>query len=85
MEGIVDSRKRNRKNDLLVGGKKSKYLIDSPYYENCDKTDPYISPIYANYHNFIPTYIEVNKDEMLYDDSYIVYNKMKKKCRCYFS
>lgn len=54
-------------------------LIDSPYYKGYDKSEPYISPIFAKFHNFIPTYIEVNKDEMLYDDSYIIYNKMKKK------
>lgn len=84
MEAIVDSRIRNKNNDLLIGGEynkhyETKYLIDSPYYKGYDKSEPYISPIFAKFHNFIPTYIEVNKDEMLYDDSYIIYNKMKKE------
>lgn len=81
----VDSRKRNIKSDPLVGSLKenyhlTRYLTDNEYFKTVEnKGNPYVSPIYADFKNFPRTYIQVNEDEVLADDSLIAYQKMKEQ------
>lgn len=81
----LDSRKRNVKVDKLIGNNSenyvlSKLLTNNPYFENeINKKDKYISPIFAEYNKFIPSYIEVNSTEVLYDDAYLLKEKLEKE------
>ncbi len=82
----VDSRKRHKHKDILIGNPYvkdyvfEKLLTDNDYYQNVkDKKHPYISPnYYENFKDFPPVYIEVGKDEVLYDDSYLLAQKLDK-------
>lgn len=38
--------------------------------------DPYISPLFGNYEGFPPTYIQVGENEVLLDDSVMLYRKL---------
>ncbi len=40
--------------------------------------DPYISPLFGEYEGFPPTYIQVGGNEILLDDSAMLYRKMLK-------
>lgn len=80
----LSSRFTNQKTDLIIGSEygndyhPSKLLVDNTYFINeVNKFDPYISPVFGNMKNIPPTYIEVDKSEMLYDDSIILANKLK--------
>ncbi|NYV27648.1 alpha/beta hydrolase [Streptobacillus felis] len=81
----VPSRKENIKTDLLIGSaasdyKPSKLLVDNEYFKyEKDKKHPYISPVFGNFKGFPPTYIEVNNGELLFDDSYIMKQKLDKE------
>ena len=53
--------------------------MNNPYIEDVkDKANPYISPVYGDYHNFPKTLIQCGSTELLLDDSRIVYENMKK-------
>lgn len=83
LSNTVESRVKNIKTDLLIGNTKdnfklSKLLVDNDYFEGFDKKDPYISPIFANFDGFPPTFIEVNEGEILFDDSDIIHKKLEK-------
>ncbi|WP_067140670.1 alpha/beta hydrolase [Oceanivirga salmonicida] len=80
----VDSRIRNKGKDILIGNpydenyEFEKLLVDNDYYKNVkDKAHPYISPLNGDFSGFPPVYIEVGKEEVLYDDSLILANKLK--------
>ena len=79
----VNSRFENVKTDILIGSKKddfkpAKLLAENEYFKGFDNKNPYISPVFGEFNNFPPTYIEVNKGELLFDDSNIVAQKLNK-------
>lgn len=48
------------------------------YAEGQELTNPMISPLYGNYEGFPPTYIQVGNNEILLDDSEMLYKKLLK-------
>lgn len=80
LTNTVDSRVRNYDKDIIIGVKDDPIMLrDNPYVRGENLKDPYISPIFQDdFKNFPPTMIQVGDDEMLYDDSLILYNKLKK-------
>ena len=44
---------------------------------NADRTDPYVSPIFGDYHGFPPMFFSVGTHEMLYDETLQVVEKLK--------
>lgn len=76
----VESRKSNFSEDLLFGKKDVKLLYNNPYVQNVKNVkNPYVSPIYGTYEDFPKTLIQCSEEEVLRDDSVVVYNKMKKQ------
>lgn len=67
----------NEDKDPLLRGKYLKRLADS-YVGNDSPLNPYISPAFASYDDrFPPTLIQAGSDEVLLDDSKLLYNAMK--------
>jgi len=73
--------------DVLFGRKRSKMHEDDvrehllncgvfSYSKDADRSDPYLSPALADYHDFVPTIITVGTNEMLLDDSLTLYKKI---------
>ncbi len=48
----------------------------SVYVEDTAKKNPLVSPLFANFSGFPPTYIQVGENEILLDDSKRLYDKM---------
>lgn len=48
------------------------------YAPDRDLTDPYISPLFGNFHGFPPVYIQVGENEILLDDSLRLYKNLIK-------
>ncbi len=48
------------------------------YADGQDLTDPFISPLFGDYDGFPPTYIQVGSNEILLDDSMMLYKKLLK-------
>lgn len=48
------------------------------YAPAMDLTDPYISPLYGDFHGFPPVYIQVGENEILLDDSLRLYKNLIK-------
>lgn len=67
----------NEDKDPLLRGKYLKRLADS-YVGDDSPLNPYISPAFASYNDrFPPTLIQAGSDEVLLDDSKLLYNAMK--------
>lgn len=67
----------NEDKDPLLRGKYLKRLADS-YVGDDSPLNPYISPAFASYYDrFPPTLIQAGSDEVLLDDSKLLYNAMK--------
>lgn len=67
----------NEDKDPLLRGKYLKRLADS-YVGYDSPLNPYISPAFASYDDrFPPTLIQAGSDEVLLDDSKLLYNAMK--------
>jgi monoterpene epsilon-lactone hydrolase len=67
----------NEDKDPLLRGKYLKRLADS-YVGDDSPLNPYISPAFASYDDrFPPTLIQAGSDEVLLDDSKLLYNAMK--------
>lgn len=67
----------NEDKDPLLRGKYLKRLADS-YVGDDSPLNPYISPAFASYDDrFPPTLIQAGSDEILLDDSKLLYNAMK--------
>lgn len=47
------------------------------YAGDRDLTDPYLSPLFADFRGFPPTYIQVGTNEILYSDSMRLFQKMR--------
>ncbi len=52
-------------------------MIDN-YAKGQELNNPYISPLFGNYEGFPPTYIQVGSNEILADDSVMLYKKLLK-------
>lgn len=48
------------------------------YADGQELTNPFISPLFGNYDGFPPTYIQVGSNEILLDDSMMLYKKLLK-------
>lgn len=60
----------NQMRDNYIGEKKLKLV---------DLADPYISPLFGDFHGFPPTYIQVGDQEVLLSDANLLYKKMTKE------
>lgn len=78
----MPSRLNNVKKDIVIGNIYTDYRIPdlleyNPYFYTVDnKFDPKVSPIFDKYTDFPPTYIVVDIDEVLYDDSLYLHKKI---------
>ena len=57
-------------------------LLASDMYLWCreaDRKDPYVSPVYGDYHGFPPTLMTVGGDEILLDDTLTIADKLRKE------
>lgn len=89
MTGKGESYKNNYPHDILFGEKgrnasieDEEELLNSEIYSfigDADRHDPYVSPVYGEYHNFPPMYFTVGGHEMLLDDTLTVVKKLKEK------
>lgn len=50
--------------------------VTKNYAEGRDLADPLISPLFGNYQNFPPVYIQVGANEILYSDSELLYKRI---------
>lgn len=84
LTNTTESRFYNRYRDIAMGTSDDYFndfpdaLINNDYGKGEDLTNPYISPIFGDYKGFPTTVIEVGSYEMLFDDSYKIYQNMKK-------
>jgi len=61
---------------------KKEFLLRSEIYccfDGQDRTDPYISPIFADYHGFPPMMFAAGSDEMLLSDTLTIVEKLRKE------
>jgi len=78
----------NYQKDAVFGHRKKaftehsrKKLLDFDLYcwaEGADRTDPYVSPVYADFHDFPPLYFTVGCNEMMRSDTELVVEKLRK-------
>ncbi|OUM59835.1 hypothetical protein PIROE2DRAFT_14536 [Piromyces sp. E2] len=78
---------RNYTKDIIVGGTKGpltkekveemKNSITYSFIGNAERTDPYISPIFADYSTFPKSIFFVGDEEMLLDDTVTVVKKIR--------
>ena len=83
-----DSYAYNYSNDVEIGEKRGVFteekrqkLLESDLFcflGDADRTSPYVSPLFGEYHGFPPMFFSVGDHEMLLDDTLKVVNKMKK-------
>ncbi len=89
MKGKGESYVKNYSNDVLFGEKgkvatieDEERLLNSEIFSfigDADRSDPYVSPVYGNYHGFPPMYFAVGSHEMLLDDTLTIVEKLKKE------
>lgn len=78
MAGVGESRTFNYGRDPMFGKNAgSKGLPGNPYAGDTDLRDPYLSPIFAEYHGFPPMLIQVGTWEMLLSDARTVAGKAR--------
>ena len=74
LTNTVNSRFSRRAKDIFLSGEElPELMVNNPYTKGENTSNPYISP-----KNFPKTLIQVGENEVLYDDSYMVYKKMLK-------
>lgn len=82
LTNTTESRYFNRYRDVAMGTSEDvfnnypKAFIDNDYGKGFDLSNPYISPIYGDYKGFPTTVFELGSYEMLFDDSYKIYQNM---------
>lgn len=54
--------------------KKNRPVNDKKVTEN-----PYVAPIFGDFHGFPPVFINVSESEVLRDDSYLLYTKLQEQ------
>lgn len=89
MEGTGKSFTENYPKDIMFGEKgkplteeKRERLRDCELFSfigDADRYDPYVSPVYGEYHNFPPMFFTVGGDEMLLDDTMRIVEKLEKQ------
>jgi len=78
----------NYKNDVMMGRKKSKLDLEEnrqtllncglfAYAKDADRADPYLSPLYGDYHNLPPILMTAGGHELLLDDTLTIAQKIK--------
>lgn len=89
MTGSGKSYFSNYQKDVLMGEKNSpmteskKELLKKSdlfcYVGDADREDPYVSPVYGDYTDFVKSLFVVGRDEVLLDDTLIIVEKIKEK------
>lgn len=78
----LSSRFLNVRKDIVIGNRDTKYRVPDlleymPYFKDVDnKFNPMVSPIFGDFSNFVPVYITVDIDEVLYDDALYLHKKI---------
>lgn len=67
----------NRTKDIFIKKASISYFIDA-YFADTPRDHPIASPLHGSFEGFPPLLIEVDKDEIMYDDSVRVVEKAKK-------
>lgn len=88
MEGMGKSFTENYPKDIMFGEKgkplteeKRERLRDCALFSfvgGADRYDPYVSPVYGDYHGFPPMFFTVGGDEMLLDDTMRIVENLRK-------
>ena len=60
----------------IILPKNQNEIVKNLYVRGADTKDPVMSPIYADFTGFPPTYFEVSTEEMLFDDAIKTHEKM---------
>jgi monoterpene epsilon-lactone hydrolase len=68
----------NYHNDPLFGNTQDSMLYNREYSQGNDLTNPFLSPLYGDFHGFPPMLIQVGSYEMLLSDSELAAEKAKK-------
>lgn len=63
--------------DPLFGNSTDNMLYHSTYIGESDPTDPYMSPVFGEYHDFPPVLLQVGSFEVLLSDTLTVAEKLK--------
>lgn len=71
------SYKDNYEKDIIIGDTQNSIIVDNPYLENVDTSDPYMSPLFGDPTGLPPILIQVGTNEMLYDDSRLFCEKAR--------
>lgn len=69
----------NYTTDPVFGNSMDNMLYHSTYVGEDDPRNPYISPMFGDYHGFPPMLMQVGSDEVLLDDTVIVAKKARKE------
>lgn len=69
----------NYHKDPLFGNAEESMLTNTDYRGNNDPKNPYLSPLFGDFHGFPTMLIQVGGDEMLLSDSVLVAKKAKKQ------
>uniref|UniRef100_UPI00405698EA alpha/beta hydrolase n=1 Tax=Agathobacter sp. TaxID=2021311 RepID=UPI00405698EA len=72
-----ESYESNFEKDALFGKTKESIIYINDYPGDEEKTHPYISPVFGEFHDFPPILIQVGSTEMLLSDSLVVAEKLK--------
>lgn len=67
----------NYEKDPLFGNTRDSILYNRDYLGNQNEKNPYISPVFGNFHGFPPMLVQVGGHEMLLSDSEAVSRKAK--------
>lgn len=67
----------NYTRDPQFGNTKDNMLYNSSYIGEADPTDPYMSPVFGDYHGFPPTLMQVGSEEVLLSDTLTVAAKLR--------
>jgi acetyl esterase/lipase len=87
MTASGESYARNYQKDVLFGNRKKPLdvnmlgeLLKSNIYcfvGDADRRNPYVSPVFGEYHGFPPMFFAVGGDEMLYSDTMTIVDKLR--------
>lgn len=67
----------NYDRDPQFGNTKDNMLYNSSYIGDSDPTDPYMSPVFGDYHRFPPILMQVGSEEVLLSDTIAVAAKIR--------
>lgn len=78
LTGSGESVKLNIKKDYVIPADSIR-MVGELYAGDVALTDPYVSPVFGEYHGFPPTLLQVGGEEVFLDDSLRVAAKLKKQ------